>query len=53
MLPEAQLWTHVMIQAMKDLEAPSLSKGSKGPTVLLGGSRPLTRTLAPSFGFVI
>jgi hypothetical protein len=25
MLPEAQLWTHVMIQAMKDLEASSLS----------------------------
>jgi uncharacterized protein YfaT (DUF1175 family) len=30
MLPEAQLWTHVMIQAMKDLEAPSLAKTPKG-----------------------
>jgi uncharacterized protein YfaT (DUF1175 family) len=30
MLPEAHLWTHVMIQAMKDLEAPSLSKTPKG-----------------------
>ena len=29
MLPEAQLWTHVMIQAMKDLEAPSLAKTPK------------------------
>ena len=26
MLPEAQLWTHVIIQAIRDSEAPSLSK---------------------------
>jgi hypothetical protein len=26
MLPEAQLWTHVIIQAIRDSEAPALSK---------------------------
>ena len=26
MLPEAQLWTHVIIQAIRDSEAPTLSK---------------------------
>ena len=26
MLPEAQLWTHVIIQAIRDLEAPALSQ---------------------------
>jgi hypothetical protein len=26
MLPEAQLWTHVIIQAIQDSESPALSK---------------------------
>jgi hypothetical protein len=28
MLPEAQLWTHVIIQAIRDSEAPALSTSS-------------------------
>jgi uncharacterized protein YfaT (DUF1175 family) len=30
MLPEAQLWTHVIIQAIRDSEAPALSKAPGG-----------------------
>jgi hypothetical protein len=26
MLPEAQLWTHVIIQAIRDLEAPAFTR---------------------------